>query len=462
MSFLLDLLRALNKEEVQKMLLMPVKGREEEVLQKTLNYRNISSEVDGEIQQQLGLSKSHFDKINSVLLEKSFAFLTDGTDQKIFTLLLQKQLTDLLYHEMKMREKALLKKGTEKELRDFYLQAFLAARKVGVNKLDISLLRKYGAEYLKHFPKAGLQDKAEIWLMYEHTALFYNSVMGTFASYEPEFWKSINKWERELKGKKLHRANFHLELAKANFYDFCTSDADNLIKSLETALKEFEAAKGTVPQPFQLYTYTKLAKAYCQGDFFEKALDTYREGMRKWPELKKNIYHPVMFAVIAIINHRFDEAQDMLDENTKDVILHRTDIGMFFNVARNYAVLHIHKNEFDKALEYIHMFLQVNRVETDLLGEILNRIVHNAYFAAIGDWETALNLIKKNKKFLANKPQSVMITEYDKFFNLLRLVVRHKAKDEKLPADFDEQMSAYRRNIAKLYGDLLLKVLEKK
>ena len=69
MSFLLDLLRALNKEEVQKMLLMPVKGREEEVLQKTLNYRNVSSEVDSEIQQQLGLSKSHFDKINSVLLE---------------------------------------------------------------------------------------------------------------------------------------------------------------------------------------------------------------------------------------------------------------------------------------------------------------------------------------------------------------------------------------------------------
>ncbi|MFN8285607.1 MAG: hypothetical protein U0V74_02585 [Chitinophagales bacterium] len=461
MSFLLELVRTLKKEEVQKLLLMPVKGREEEVLQKTLSYRTTTDEVDSKIQEELGLSKSHFDKINSVLLEKCFGYLTDGSDAKVFTLLLQKQLLDLLYHEIKMREKAQLKTGKEKEIREFYLQAFLATRKIGVNKLDLALVSKYATEYLKHFPKAGLEDKAEIWLMYEHSALFYNSVMGNSVSYEPQFWKVIHKWEKELKGKNLHRANFHLQLAKANFYDFCSSDGDNLINSLETALQEFEAAKGGVPQALKMYAFTKLAKAYCQTDQFEKALETYKESFAIWPDLKRNVYHPVMFAVIAIINHRFTEAEQMLNENTREVLTHRTDMGMFFNIARNYAVLHIHKNEFDKALEYIHMFLQVNRVETDLLGEILNRIVQNAYFAAIGDWETALSLVKKNKKFLANKPSSSMITEYEKFFNLLRSIIKHRANGDKLPVDFEEQMAAYQRNIAKLYGDLLLKVLKK-
>ena len=251
-------------------------------------------------------------------------------------------------------------------------------------------------------------------------------------------------------------------LCKANYYDFYTSD-HRIVDVLVEAVKEFDLAKGAIPAGLKTYAYTKLAKAYCQCSRFEEAMRTYKECFALWgDELKRNHYHMLMYSVIAIIAHEFDEAQKMLDNFQAPNMTATPDVGMQFNIARNYAILHLHRSEYSQAFEHMQMFLQLRRSATDLLGDILNRLVHNAYFVLTGDLETALKLIEKNKKFLRSKGKTALTNQYDGYFSSMRDIIRYKYGIAKLPTDFDKQMESYQEGIMKLYGDLLVKMLQKK
>ncbi|MDB5283690.1 MAG: hypothetical protein JWO06_2765 [Bacteroidota bacterium] len=462
MSFLLDLIKTLTEDELKKLNSMPVKGREEEVLHKTLKYRKEKTDVDvdARIQKELSLTKSHYDKINSVLLRKCYEHFTDGSSEQVLNLIFEKRLMALQVHELKIREKNLLKNGTRQQLNDFYWAYLLKVRSQSVNGFDKKWIISMAHKYLATLPKATLEDEAEVMLMCESTFVFYHAVIGEGPGYEPVFLKLIADWEKKLKGKKYHRANFQLLLSKANYYDYYTSN-HAIVDTLEEALREFDLAKEKIPVNQKMYAYSKLAKAYCQCSRFEEAMRTYKECFRLWgEEMRKNHYQMLMYSVVALINREFDEAQNMI-EYMMPKLTSSTDIGMKFNTFRNNAILHMHKSEYDEALKHIHSFMQFPRSETDLLGDILNRMIHNVYFVMIGDFETATNLIEKNKKFLRSKGKTILTAEYTPYFNMLRDIIRYKTGIVKLPADFDKKMEPFQQGIMKLYGDLLLKMLQR-
>lgn len=460
MSFLKDFLQRCTELDLQTLKRIDLRGNEYDVLHYTIKVRRDSKISDDLIQQHFAFSKSYFDKLNSVLLKKVLNTLTDGTDDKVLGYLLEKDLIHHFIHELRIRERSIEKSGNNIEKSKFYRQVFHHVRRFPVSEYDDELTKKYAKKYLKSLPSFTEEDEAEIWLMYEFSRVFIFAASGKMNEHETAFLNTMQKWWSKIGSKPYPRAQFHYHLAFASYYDFYTGDYKSLVKALQNANDAYEKAGGTLAENYKVFVITKLAKAHCQGSKFTEALSLYRDAFERYEiPLTRNLFHPLMFAVIAIINGKYTEAEKMMDAHLRHLLNSDIDSTLEFDVVRTYAVLHMNKGEFNKAFEYIERALQFKRTGISLLGDILLRMVHNAYFIMTGDLETAKTTLARNQKFLNTKQKDKMTEEYGGYFTMLRDIIKHR-EGKKLPEDFAQKMQPYREGIMKLHGDLLDKMID--
>jgi hypothetical protein len=156
------------------------------------------------LQKKLQISKSHFDKANSVLLDKCYNTLTDGSDNKVLYILWEKGLKSIMLHEVKLREKKLLS-GSKKKLAAFYRLVFGICIRLPVLNGKIILAEHYGKKHLAALGKPSQEQQYEIWLQYLFATIFYYSSNGKMNEYGPWTVQELNKWEKKLAGEKICR-----------------------------------------------------------------------------------------------------------------------------------------------------------------------------------------------------------------------------------------------------------------
>lgn len=461
MTFLRTFLSRCTIDELHKLKQLELKGNEQKVLLETIRQRDNTDCSDEEIQNKFQLSKSYFDKINSVLLNKCTAALTNnGNYEAILSFYQLKDLPDLFKHDLKIWARKFEKEKNEETLVEFYYTTFQLLRRLPASKFDDALTEYYMKQYLKYKKDACVEDIAEVNFMLEATRVFVKVVAGKIKTYEKEFLKKMEALYATIEGKPYYRAHFHAQLAWANYYDFCTNDFSKLVEALNRALKYYDKAKSKINQNYKMYAITKLAKAYCQGSQFKDAMKIYQEAFDLFGEqLARNPYHPTMYAVVAIINGKYAEAEKMMDENLLH-LLHSEKPGTIdFDIYRTYAILYMNQSMFDKAFYYLEEALKFPRTNVSLLGDILLRIVHNAFFILNGDLATAKKILARNFKFLATKEGDAMVQEYILYFKIMRQIINHR-EGKKEFKNFKVQLVPFQEGITKLYGDLFYKMMQ--
>ena len=185
----------------------------------------------------------------------------------------------------------------------------------------------------------------------------------------------------------------------------------------------------------------------------------YRDAFAKYEkQLLRNLYHPLMYSIIALINHDWADAEKMLEAHLIPRLYKFPEESLNFDIERNCAILYMQKNDFEKAAHYLQLGQQWDKTQISLLGDILQRMVHNIHFLLVKDFDTAFTLLTKNKKFLGTKKKDAMVMEYAAVFVLIGDIIRLK-KGKKLPPDFQARLDALQTGIMKLYGELLVKAL---
>jgi tetratricopeptide (TPR) repeat protein len=459
-SFLSDLLFRCTPDEIERIKGFDVQNLHRKVLWEAIDQVQANKLNEAALQSKFDLSQSHYDKINSVLFTTCVTGLTNGTMRAGLSFFLEKDLLKLYKHQLKLYERRLSQYNDPKVARDLYWQAFQDFRRFPVSEYDEKLVKQYADKYIKVAPKLSEEDKAEIWLMYEFSRVFVASSRGNMAKFEPAFLKSMATWEKKVLGKPWPRAHFHYYLCWANYYDYCTSDLVGLVGALQGALEAYDKAKGKVPETYKVFTLTKLAKAYCQDNRFDEALQQYRDAFAQYgDQLVRNYYHPLMYSVIAILAEEYTEAEKVLDTHLKQLVEKGPESVMGFDILRTYSILYMYKGDYKKAAKYIQQGLTYSRTDVSRLGDILQRMVHNAFFVLTGDLETAKTALSRNYKFLRAKADDKISIEYMQYFDMLKLLIDHRLKGKKLPTDFEERMHFFRQGIMKLYGGLLDKIL---
>lgn len=460
MSFLSDLLFRCTDDEIKRIKGFDVQNLHRKVLWEVIEQVQANQLNEEAIQSKFELSQSHYDKINSVLFTTCVTGLTSGTMKAGLSFFLEKDLLKLYQHQLKLYERRLKDYDDPQIARDLYWQAFQDFRRFPASEYDEKLVKQYAEKYLKVAKKPSEEDKAEIWLMYEFSRVFVESARGNMATFEPAFLKSMKQWEKKVLDKPWPRAHFHYYLAWASYYDFCTSDIIGLVGSLQGALDAYDKAKGKIPENYKVFAITKLAKAYCQDNRFDEALQVYRDAFEKYgDQLIRNYYHPLMYSIIAIIAEEYNEAEKMLDTHLKQIVEKGPESVMGFDILRTYSLLYMYKGDYKKAAKYFQKGLTYSRTDVSRLGDILQRMVHNAFFVMTDDLDTAKSALSRNYKFLRAKAGDKVSEEYIQYFDMLKILIEHRLKGKKLPADFEQRMTFFRQGIMKLYGGLLDRIL---
>src|SRR5688572_25719157 len=98
MSYLLDLIKSFDDDELNRFRALEVVGKEQLVRDAYAAQAQQKDSNEAALQRKLEITKSHFDKITSVLLDKSLTHLA-GPDRKAkLEFLAAKQLYDLVLH----------------------------------------------------------------------------------------------------------------------------------------------------------------------------------------------------------------------------------------------------------------------------------------------------------------------------------------------------------------------------
>lgn len=459
MSLLSDFLRTLRDEEIASLKKISFTDREHDAFMKTVLFVAQKNFADAALQQELKMTKAHFDKMNSVLLDKVYSHHTGGEDSKVLYMLWEKGLYDHLFHEARVRERRYFKAGDKNALAVFYSLVFGITLRLPITVSRIEYAELYGKKYLGALKKPSEETKWEIEIMKFWNTVFYKSAHGEMKTYEPVILSALKKWEKKLTGKKYSTCWFFYWMSWSTYYEYYTHNFLDWSIALENCLRIFNSSKNDLGENYRIYVLTKLATAYCQGNFFKESLQMYREAFAKYEkQLLRNLYHPLMFSIIAIINHEFDDAEKMLDAHLIPRLSKFPEESLNFDIERNCAILYMHMNDFGKAAHYLQLGQQWNKTQITLLGDILQRMVHNIYFLVLKDFDTASALLRKNKKFLASKQQDAMVAEYAVVFTLIGEIIRYK-QGKNLPKDFQLRLDSLQTGIMKLYGDLLIKAV---
>ncbi|MFN8322223.1 MAG: hypothetical protein U0T74_06145 [Chitinophagales bacterium] len=460
MSLLSDFLRTLKDDEISSLKKIAFTDREHDAFIKTVWFVAQKNFSDAALQQELKMTKAHFDKMNSVLLDKCYALHTGGEDSKVLYMLWEKGLYDHLLHEARMRERKYVKQQDSKKLANLFRVVFGISLRLPITIRKTEIAEKYGKKYLAELKRPSQEVVFEIEIMTFWNTIFYNSANGNMKDYEPVVTSTLEKWGGRLQGKRYHAVWFFYWLSYASYYEFYTHNFEGWLDSLKNALREFDLCKKDLGDNYKIYVLTKLSSAYCQGNFFRESLQMYRDAFKKYrPQLMRNLYHPLMHSIIAIINHELEEAEEILRADLIPRLDKFPEESLNFDIERTCTILYMQKNDFAKAAYYLQRGQQWDKTQITFLGDILQRMVHNIYFVLTNDLDTATSLLRKNKKFLGSKPQDQMVIEYGKVFMLLNEVIRHKS-GKRVMANFETQLQSLQTGIMKLYGDLLNKALK--
>lgn len=460
MSLLSDFLRTLKEDEIASLKKIQFTDREHDAFTKTVQFVARKNFEDAALQQELKMSKAHFDKMNSVLLDKVYSFHTGNEDNKVLYMLWEKGLYGHLFHEARMRERRYLKAGAKQKLSVFYRLVFGITLRLPITENKVVRGDEYARKYLNSLSKPSQEETYEIQIMQLWNTIFYESARGNMKKYEPVILSTLKSWDKKLGTKKYNGCRFFYWLTYASYFEFYTHNFAGWTESLRNALHEFDTSRKDLGENYRVYVITKLAGAYCQGSFFKESLLMYREAFEKYEkQLMRNLFHPLMFSVIAIINHRFDEAENMLEKHLIPRLQKFPEESLNFDIERTCAILCMQKGDFEKASYYLQRGQVWDKTQFTLLGDILQRLVHNIYFLLVKDYAGAEAMLRRNKKFLAAKQQDHMVEEYSKAFAVIADIIRMK-NGRKPAVNFHSRLNDLHFGIMKLYADLLDKALK--
>lgn len=409
MSLLTDLLKSLTPDELSGLDGLDIQIREHEVLQKTIHAINKKDITDSKLQQELQLSKSHFDKINSKLLDKVIVKLAGAGLSERFYYLLSKQMFDLLLHQVKLAEKRLLKEGAKNELKEFYFLCFEVIRRFNFNNFSVKMLEHYAQAYIQLLTPAENEIKYKLLAIMYEQIIRYNKYRQKSQKVQQATYNKLLQIEGAVSGKKWHSAEMRLHSAFAAYHEMVDAP-----KSLEHINKAELAANEIYNQlDDKEKAFIILVKASLLMDMgrFDESVKYYEGAQRELPKIFNiTIYHTYSFSFALLINGDYEKAYQAMNVYLNPFLENEHAKNYHFDILRLYVIYALLVNDLKFAEKYVQQLQQFSKNDFTPFGDGVWRFVHTVYIAQTGDYLLATEMVKKNLKFAYEKIEIVGFT----------------------------------------------------
>ncbi len=455
MSWLHSVLTVLNENELSKLKELRLIGKEKEVLDSLMAISLNEHPDQSHLAKNLGISESHFYKINSVLLDKIFTLIVPEGNYSLLHWLRQKELYALLKNELKAQQK-------QKHSSDYYLSTFRLLIDLPYKYFDESLTNACGELYLN-----SLQPILDADRMYVKYHLLFANCNRFAAGKNPasQFGYSesdLLQMKSELEATNYHLALYYLYRTLCNYYNYYLRNAGKSLEFLQYAIQLKDKISGFFPINIHQFLRLLYADALLGFKEVEQSFVLYEEVFDEG--IDENMYgfyyHCEQYAITAILLKKYEKASQLLSKYFDPCLARKNDIYATRG-ALAYAKLYLSKNEYKKALIYLNMGMEINEKSFYLPFEIQLRVLENMCFFLMDEYEFAKQLSVRNAKYIAKQKAVELTKTYKGFFRLVAGLIGCVEQKKELSPALKKEYLSIKSNFRKVYCDLLPMMYDK-
>ncbi|MFN8310334.1 MAG: hypothetical protein U0T73_10270 [Chitinophagales bacterium] len=422
MSYFLDLIRTFDPAEQLQFKKLDLIGREEMVRDAYLKFFSSGKFVESKIPHQLQLSQKHFDKILSVLLDKTLNSLYGSGPHDMLNALYSKGLSELMLHEMKIMERRLLKTGDNNSYMTFLKISVEALCRMYHPNYNSKLTHQYGKKYLIALGKKRTIDhEVETALSIHQADMYAQCFAGNEHGFQPKALAVLNKWEKYLRPHHSPFAHFYLNYAFASYYKFFGSDVMPFNERLQEALKFLQLCSDEVRSKYTFRVYCELGMGEVQAENYVAARASFDQAFSAIPDLRSlSCYPKSTYMNICVLTNDLKAAEKMFENYLTPYLEHGVNRSVRFDVLVNGIVLRLHQKNWDSAFIFLSLLKEYKKQEVTRVAQMLIRQCENLYFYCSGNYQQSIVIAKRNIKFMLRREnKNEQLHYYKQFFEVL-------------------------------------------
>ncbi len=459
MSQLHALVQTLDDAELSALNSNRLIGKEKSVFDFVLKYKNEEIPSSEDVLKKLEISDSHYYKINSVLLRKSYQSLVPSEGLELLGFLRQKNLFGLLRHEILTQEKKLDKSSNKEE---FYLKCFHYFIDFPYKFYDKKLTDSFGGKYLKAKKNSSESDK-----LYVKYHVLFSEMNRTAARKNPikALGFGINdllKEEPKLAGSKHYLATYYLYRCICSYYSYYEKDTKKIIEYLKKAISLKEKIAFFFPINIGLFLELLYADALFSDNQVEEACEIYNSVFDRGIDssMYGYYYHCEQYILVLIIQKQFEKAQELLDLVFEPCIKNKVDIYATRG-AMSYVKLYLSNGDLKSALKYLNIAKVINEKTFYLPFDVQLRVLENIYFFLKEDFDFAYQLANRNIKFIRSQEENPVLGDYILIWKMLVNLINKILKEEPISKELISENKKLHELYSNLYCNLIQLLLEK-
>ncbi|MCX6198357.1 MAG: hypothetical protein NTY88_03925 [Bacteroidetes bacterium] len=356
MSYLLDFVKSFDENELKQFRKLDLIGKEELLRDEYANHASKKDFSETNLVSKYKLTQSHFDKINSVVLDKTIAQFYDDDYNKAFSSILMKGLTDLMLHEQKIIERRILKTVNGSEKTKFYKAAFENLRSMFHPKYNSKLTHEYGKKYLNSLgKKRTLTDESYVAMLSLYGDIISEKFAGNEAIYFSQAEAVLKKWEKKILATKNSSAHFYYYFVFATCHKHLAETGKEMLPAYHLALKAIEQNSSGVEEKFKGITLCEIGFGNIESNNFKTAQEFYERGLNEYPDtVGKSHYHGGNYFCVCLINKDYEKAQRAFEKYLLPRIQPGTNRSVLFDMYMMGSLLNLHRKNYDEAFRYLN------------------------------------------------------------------------------------------------------------
>lgn len=451
MSQLADLLHTLTPQELTTVKALKLRGKEKEVFDKTLQNLN-SPDTENSIED---LTSTHLYKIQSVLLQKSYAQLVPNLGLELLRFLIQKNLFVLFRYELTRQEKLIKQKKDTTHLQEYYLRSFHMLIDLPFKYYNKKLLDEFGEKYIKSNPAFGEAEKQYVFFHKLFSWCNLSAARKNLFKYFDTSHTQLKEYEQQLEHTDFYLAKYYLYRTFCSYYNYYEWNPELLLSYLQKAID----LKNYIAYFFPINIGVFLELTYADTLYATRNID---EAYAKYKLIFENgvtsdiygyYYHCEQFAQLLILKKDFETAESFISKHFKNVIEQQQEL-IATRGCLTFAKLYLSHNKLNEAKQYINKAQELNEKSCYMPFDMQLRTLECFYFIKKGDYDFAAHLSIKNVKYIESQGEMQKFGYYLDLFKCMEVLSKTKLKNLPITEETKKQLQTIDGQ-AILYCDLI-------
>jgi tetratricopeptide (TPR) repeat protein len=424
-----------------------LRGKEKEVLDLFLLQRKKGAVDKTLVQQELGLSQSHFDKICSVLLDKCYKRIAPDGGLTLLTMLSSK-VPALERHFFKEVALQVAQHKTDSDYLCSILE--LMQNNLPVVNQNLEVFHQIG----KLVQQAATNNELQSAKVYTAAKELYLRISVDFAARKIEEAKVIHEVELMKLEKPFSALTSQAQaevLRTRVYFHFACMQMEACIEPALAALAIYKKGKFVFAQENYQRIQLRLAEVYYLRSYFNEALSMFREAFKAEDTVPDRGYYNTKYIQLCLIQGEVEEAKHWFESQVKNIA--SKQLYVIRDIISGLKVF-LFTGELDKVHELLQLGFAAQAKTRYMQYEIELRNLEVAYFLFSQNKDVALQLCERNVKYLHKNGFNVKKSRYPEYFMLTRAFIRKS----KLTPRQQSLLNDWQQEGYALYGRLLKKM----